>query len=132
MTLRRGRVRPKRRTPRRRTAPRWTPEDWTVATVNLLSRDHGSCPRCGDRIRDKAERHHRQRRTVGGDRYANLLLLHPACHQWITEHPTEARERGWIVSAHGADPADVPVVFTGTPVPSVWLLADDGTRERVA
>ncbi len=124
MSLRRTRVRPKRATPRRRTAPRWTAEQWSAATQVLLARDHGRCPVCGGLITDRAERHHRQRRAVGGDRYANLTLLHSRCHSWTTEHPQDARDRGLIVSAYD-DPGLVPLTFHGG---ATWLLADDGTR----
>ena len=75
------------------------------------------------------ERHHRQRRQVGGDRLSNLLALHSLCHRYITEHPTEAEANGWIVSSHGPggvapDPAAAPVRIRG----ALWLLDDDGGK----
>lgn len=132
MTLRRSRIRPKRRTPRRRTAPRWTAEEWTVATVNLLIRDHGRCPVCAELVTHAtgAERHHRMRRRDGGDRYSNLLLLHPDCHAWVTTHPEEAHDAGLIVWTH-EDPETVPVRFYAASG-AAYLMADDGTRQRIA
>lgn len=63
---------------------------------------------CG-KPRTATERHHRQRRQVGGDRLANVILLHPACHQYVTEHPDEAMAFGLIVSSYAEDPAAVPM-----------------------
>jgi hypothetical protein len=70
------------------------------------------------------ERAHRQRRTVGGDRLANILMLCPMCHAWSHAHPTEAMERGLIVSAFAVDPADVPVTMPD----GVFFLDDMGAR----
>lgn len=33
------------------------------------------------------------------------------CHGYIHQHPEEAREKGWVVSAFGADPAGVQVLM---------------------
>lgn len=127
--MKRTSLRRKRAAPRRRIAPRWDYAEWETATTTLLARCGGSCERCGRPLGDRMERHHRQRRRVGGDRLANLMALHPACHAWITEHPQEARDAGWIVPAEGPggvapDPAEFPVRL-----PSGWyLLTDDGTK----
>ena len=120
------RIRPKRATPRRRTAPRWTAEQWEDATPVLLHRQGGRCARCGQPLTDRVERHHRQRREVGGDRYANLLALHPSCHAWAHAHPEEARANGWIVSAHAPDPATVAVYLPGLTGWAWWYLDDRG------
>jgi hypothetical protein len=74
-----------------------------------------------------AERHHRQRREVGGDRLSNLLLLHPNCHALVHAHPEESRDKGWIVSAFARDPAIVPVAVGGA-----WYWLDDHGGRRVA
>lgn len=116
-----------RRAPRRRTAPQWTAEDWETANPLLLTRCAGRCEKCGHDLGNTMERHHRQRREVGGDRLANLVALHPACHQWVHAHPEEARANGWIVSAHDPDPAAVPVRIGGW----LWVLRDDGTKHPV-
>jgi hypothetical protein len=128
--MKRTRIKPKRPVARRRLAPRWTVEDWAEATMILLARCGSRCEKCGHPLGNQLERHHRQRREVGGDRLANLMALHPACHQWITEHPYEAREQGWIVSTLGPvgaapDPAEVPVRL---PDGYLWLLRDDGRK----
>jgi hypothetical protein len=71
---------------------------------------------------DPVERHHRMRRRDGGDRLANLLLLHRACHARITENPGWARDRGLIVSALGqADLLATPVWYQD----QGWVVLDD-------
>lgn len=124
-------VRRKRPTPRRRLAPREGAEWWAEATVALLRRCGYRCERCGHPLGENLERHHRQRREVGGDRLANLLALHSRCHAYITEHPEEALANGWIVSSHAADPAAVPVRLPGLTGTALWLLDDDGGKRPV-
>jgi len=129
-------VRPKRATPRRRLAPREGATWWAQATVDLLRRCGYRCERCGHPLGDNLERHHRQRREVGGDRLSNLLALHSACHQYITEHPEEALANGWIVSTHGPsgvapDPAGAPVRLPGLTGTALWLLDDEGGKRPV-
>jgi hypothetical protein len=97
---------------------------WDAGTAALLRR-------CGLPLGNNLERHHRQRREVGGDRLANLLALHSDCHRWITEHPAGAMEQGWIVSTAAADPALVPVRLPGLSGSAMWLLDDDGGRVPV-
>lgn len=134
MTLRRTPMRRRRSTPRRRTAPQagttgaeTSHEWWEAATLALLRRSGHRCEKCGHPLNGQLERHHRQRRRVGGDRLSNLLALHTVCHQWITEHPTDALAAGWIVSSHAPDPAAVPVRLPGA---DWWLLDDDGGKVR--
>jgi hypothetical protein len=117
-------MRRRRATPRRRDAPRWTREEWEPVTWGLWTRCRGRCERCDRPIIGSAERHHRQRREVGGDRYANLLLLHSECHAYAHAHPEEARAKGWIVSAYATDLLSVPVYSLGR----WWLLDDEGAR----
>lgn len=116
-----------RREPRRRAAPQRDRAWWNVANGLLWARSGGRCEHCGLTIgaQDPVERHHRIRRRDGGDRLSNLLLLRKACHQWITEHPEEAREKGWIVSAlGGVDPTAAPLLHWGRR----WVtLTDEGT-----
>lgn len=125
------RIRAKRATPRRRAAPRWTAEDWEHATPILLHRQGHRCARCGDALTDRIERHHRQRREVGGDRYANIVGLHPHCHAWVHAHPTEARASGLIVSSHAPDPAAVAVYLPGLTGWAWWYLDDKGGQRPV-
>lgn len=117
----RANVKPRRSTPRQRVAPRWTAAEWEDANALLYARAGGRCECCDVALSGRAERHHRQRRRDGGDRLANLLLLAPECHAWVTTHPAVALDRGLIVSAHAADPAQVPVLWRG----AVWSLLDD-------
>lgn len=51
------------------------------------------------------------------------------CHGYIHQHPEEAREKGWIVSAFGADPAAVEVFMWHDERLDWWLLLPDGTAE---
>lgn len=119
---RQGRVTPKRATARRREAPRWTRDNWLVADIVLKVRSRGRCERCdADLVTTGVERHHRKRRRDGGDRHANLAMLCPPCHQWVTVHPAESRRQGWIVAV-AADPTEVPM---RTPAGWAWL-DDDG------
>jgi hypothetical protein len=65
------------------------------------------------------------RRRDGGDRLANLLLLHPWCHNVssgsVHQEPQQARERGFIVPSW-ADPLTYPVA-----VRDQWyVLSDEG------
>lgn len=118
----------KRATPRRRNAPVWGPAEWEEATLLLLARSGHRCERCGHPLAGRMERHHRIRRRDGGDRLSNLLVLHSSCHQYVTEHPEEARANGWIVSAlSGVDPAAAPVRIAG----ALWFLRDNGTKVPV-
>lgn len=122
-----SRIKPRRSTPRRRLAPRWTLSDWDAANLALQRRSGGRCEHCGAQLQGRVERHHRQRREVGGDRLANVVYLRPECHQWITEHPEEATRQGWIVSSYHPDPAAAPMLHGGID----WvLLDDDGTTQR--
>lgn len=129
--MKRKAIRPRRNTRRRRESPQEDAAWWEDATHTLLRRCGFRCERCGDDLGNNLERHHRQRRQVGGDRLANLLALHSRCHTYITEHPEEALANGWIVSTHGPDgtpdPAEVPVRIGGY----LWYLRDDGTKVPV-
>lgn len=128
-------IRKRRAKPRRRTAPQEDANWWAMATMSLLARCGHRCERCGHPLGDNLERHHRQRRQVGGDRLSNLLALHTRCHQWITEHPEAAQQLGLIVSTHGPDgapdPAEVPVMLPGLSGTALWLLDDQGGKRPV-
>lgn len=122
------RIRAKRATPRRRKAPLEDAAWWEEATALLLARAGHRCERCGQPLAGNLERHHRQRRAVGGDRLCNLMALHTRCHAWITEHPEAATANGWIVSSYAPDPAEVAVYLPGLSGSAWWLLRDDGTK----
>jgi 5-methylcytosine-specific restriction endonuclease McrA len=117
------RVRSRRPTPRRRDAPREGAEWWEWATTVLYIRSRGFCEFCCDPLTEPVERHHRLRRRDGGDRLANLLILHQRCHQFVTEHPHMETPAGRIVRT-GHDPATVPVWIDG----DWWLLDDQGGK----
>jgi len=117
-------MRQRRRTPRRRDAPRWVAAEWADATLALLRRSGQRCDKCGKDLGGRMERHHRQRRTVGGDRLSNLLALHPWCHAAVHAEQVESREAGWLVSWTEDEPGTVPVLIGGR----WWLLDDDGSK----
>lgn len=117
--MRRTPIRPRRREPRTREAPRWDATDWANANVILLARAGYACELCGKEC-GPVERHHRKRRRDGGDRLSNILMLGRPCHQHITEHPSEARRYGWIVSV-SRDPAAIPVLVNRRE----WVTLDD-------
>lgn len=104
-------------------AERWDAQGWAEANLALFRRSGSRCECCGRDFAiyvNPAERHHRQRRAVGGDHIENLLVLRRTCHAWWHAHPTLARERGIIVSPWEPDPAGVPVQWNGR-----WRLLDD-------
>lgn len=107
----------------------FTPEEWDQATLLLWARCRDRCEACGQPLGGRMERHHRQRRAVGGDRLSNLVALHPqpGCHADVHAHPEKSRERGLIVSSYAPDPALVPLVL---PDGTAWLLDDEGGRTR--
>jgi hypothetical protein len=121
-------IRKKRATPRRRLSPQEGADWWAEATLTLLARCGYRCERCNQPLGENLERHHRQRRQVGGDRLSNLLALHSRCHQYITEHPAEAETQGWIVSTHGPDGAPDPALVKVRIGGYWWLLGDDGRK----
>lgn len=110
----------KRSMPRRRTAPQWTAAGWETANQVLAVRCAGRCEVCGDLLRGRVERHHRKRRRDGGDTLAQILYLHPGCHNKVTENPTWAHDHGYIVWV-AENPLDVPVFWCGRQ----WVLLDD-------
>lgn len=122
-------MRTKRATPRRREAPQEDRSWWEWADNLLITRCNLRCEHCGaDLNLTGIERHHRVRRRDGGDTLANLLVLCPLSHRYITEHPTEAYANGWSVRALATqDPGEVPVRIDGR----LWLLRDDGTRRLI-
>lgn len=90
---------------------RWTRVEWDNHSMTLWARTRDTCEWCARPLAGDMVRHHRQRRAVGGDRLANLVGLHDACHRYVHDHPEEARDRGTIVSAHAPDPATVPLTL---------------------
>lgn len=95
----------------------------------LQARARGRCELCGQPLRDRCQRHHRKLRSQGGlDDVANLVLLHPNCHNTVHANPLWAQDHGWIVKSR-RNPATVPITLHDVrPV----LLTRDGNYESVA
>ena len=111
---------------------RWGRAEWEQATMDLLRRDGDCCPWCGKALQGQAERHHRQRRRDGGDHLANLVLLHPRCHNGgpgsVHGGPDHARARGFIVS-FAADPLTQPIQVQTRHGQAWYSLDDRGSRQ---
>lgn len=94
----------------------------------VIDRAKGRCDRCGVIITTGANFHHRRPRGMGSTNRdessspANCLLLHPACHDYIERHRTEAQEKGWLVRQID-DPRLMPALVQG----ALCLLHEDGT-----
>jgi len=114
--------------------PKRTPQtvrDKRDAYETATFRDNDECQkchRCGP-----VQRHHRQGRDPFNTTPSNLLCLGLACHQWVTEHPAEARAHGFIVSSYIPieEICEIPVLLwrrvDGVVMKRTWaLLNDDG------
>ena len=96
----------------------------------VARRDAYTCVRCGnpaDAAWDGHSIHHRRLRShpwPGLHEPANLITLcgsgTTGCHGHVHAHPKEARENGWIVSAHQDRPETVPVLTAR----HGWVLLD--------
>jgi hypothetical protein len=56
--------------------------------------------------------HHRRGRSVVDAHThcpCNLVLLCPACHTWVHQHPAETRVGGWIISRWTEEPVTITV-----------------------
>ena len=81
-----------------------------MARVFVRTRDFHRCVRCKSPA-VKGDWHHRRSRSVVDEHQhcpCNGINLCRTCHDWIHQHPFEARQQGWIVSRH-ASPPDEPV-----------------------
>jgi hypothetical protein len=109
---------------------RWSREEWEAANTLLVSRSNARCEACGGKLETleppRTVRHHRQRKAVGGDRLANLMLIHGECHLEIHANPERSRDLGHIVSVYVPDPATAPVLYQRGPT---VLLDDLGTKQ---
>jgi 5-methylcytosine-specific restriction protein A len=64
--------------------------------VAKLLEERGTCQRCGQaRSQDI---HELKSRARGGSilDIENLVAICRPCHNWITEHPVEAAQQGWL------------------------------------
>lgn len=101
--------------------------------TTVYERAKGRCDKCGMMVGQQAQFHHRRARGMGSTSRpesasaANCLLLHPACHDYIEKHRTEAFNNGWLVRQMD-DPRLLPVMIHGR-----WsLLFEDGTVHVVS
>ena len=84
--------------------------DDLMLRVTLYDDRAGRCDLCTVPIGRSAHVHHRLRRSAGGtDHLPNLALLHPACHEWVHAHPTEATACGLLIP-RGTDPTRLPLI----------------------
>lgn len=102
----------------------------------VIERDRMTCQLCGA---PGTNIHHRMGRGMGGSRGSwvnapgGLIVLcgsgTTGCHGWVTEHPAEAAECGWVVHRNrGARPTDVQVWL---PLEDAWFyFEDNGARTR--
>ena len=91
----------------------------------------GRCEVCGQACK-VGHAHHRRPQQAGGtsslevQSAANLIWIHPECHEHIESFRTHSYQLGLLVF-QSADPAKVPVRLHGG-----WcLLGDDGSMTRV-
>lgn len=84
----------------------------------VAERSNGVCELC-DQAR-AGEWHHRLPRGRGGRwEPSNGLHLCTGCHRWVTEHPAESYDEGWLLR-RGESPEHMPVrTWRG------YLLLDD-------
>ena len=60
---------------------------------------HPTCERCGKPSTDCHEIIRRSQAKNAAIRPALFVALCRACHQWATEHPTDAHEAGYVLHA---------------------------------
>lgn len=110
---------------------RWSREEWEAANTLLVSRSNARCEACGGKLETleppRTVRHHRQRKAVGGDRLAGIILIHGECHLHIHANPAESRDRGHIVSVYVEDQSTVPMLHG---VYGMVYLDDVGTVRK--
>ena len=103
----------------------------SLAKARARRRAGGLCEVCGQACKI-GHGHHRRPQQAGGSSSlrvqsaANLIWIHPECHEHIESFRTHSYQLGLLVF-QSADPAKVPVRLHGGWV----LLADDGSMTRV-
>ena len=102
-----------------------------IAKAVARRRAGGRCEACGQTCKI-GHAHHRRPQQYGGtsslevQSAANLIWIHPECHEHIESFRTHSYQQGLLVF-QSADPAKVPVRLH-----SGWvLLAGDGSMTRV-
>lgn len=103
-----------------------------LAREAVRRRSGGDCEIRTDRCLGRATNFsHRKAEGQGGPwRASNGLAAcgsgTTGCHGWCHEHPEEAREHGWFVSAFTPDPSQVPAWIWHQGVRRMYLLDDEG------
>jgi hypothetical protein len=107
-----------------------------VERRKVVARSGGDCeirtPWCQGRGREFS---HRRAEGQGGKWLATNGLFScghgnlDGCHGYLHQHPEEATEKGWIVSAWGVDQAEIEVFMWHDDRRDWWLLLPDGTAE---
>lgn len=88
----------------------------------VYARSEGSCEVCGNWPGTNV--HHRLNRSQGGD-WSSENCIHVCgsgtrgCHGWITSHPNQSRDNGWLVSRTERS-LDVPLLYRHR-----WALLND-------
>jgi hypothetical protein len=93
----------------------------------ILNRDR-YCAVCDQALGTWHLHHRKLRRHGGSDSYANVIAVHPQCHNLGTRsihlNPEQAYDNGWLV--HSWDnPEDIPVTSRGG---TTHLLTGDGDK----
>jgi hypothetical protein len=112
--------------------PKQTEAEKQRAYDDATARDEDTCVFRSWDCRGPVHRDHRQNRMPGNTRPSNLQLLCAKHHQWKTEHPEEAVERGYAVSRYRVPlewPARRWVTTTIGTLRSAWVLYLDDLDE---
>lgn len=82
-----------------------------AARAEVKGREMGRCLRCGAPA-PNGHWHHRRSRSRRDQHThcpCNGVWLCGTCHEWVHQHPFEAKALGFIVSKYVDDPGVVPV-----------------------
>lgn len=119
--------------------PNTAPKSFTTsARESLYDLQLGMCPWCGEPLHSEKpvdmSAHHRLLRTSGGTwSLANIIGLHPWCHnvqpRSVHQEPKRAYELGFMILTHLMTPAQIPfyVRWAG----QWWLPDTEGGREII-
>lgn len=86
----------------------------TAQRKKVREREQDRCARCLWPTQT-GQWHHRRSRSVRDDHVhcaCNGVWLCVTCHTWVHGNPFLARQTGYIVSRHQAEPATVPLTMT--------------------
>lgn len=96
----------------------------------VQNRDGWLCCRCGVPTRHGQWHHRRGRRVKDQHTHCscNGVWLCDPCHDWVHDHPFEARNQGFIVTRHEAHPGAICV--TAAQHGTVLLTCDGNVVRR--